>query len=54
MKQAENRPVLTAERPLLSDQERRERLARLAERLLEPNGLDREALERVEQLSNEQ
>jgi hypothetical protein len=52
------RPVVittpTAERPLLSDKERQERLQRLAERLLTPDGLDHVALERIEQLSGDE
>jgi hypothetical protein len=41
----------TAEKPLLSEEQRQERLRRLAERLLSSDGLDHETLERIEQLS---
>jgi len=41
----------TAERPALSDEERAERLRRLAERMFSPNGLDRDTLENIEQLT---
>jgi len=41
----------TAEKPSLSDAERAERLKLLAERLRDPDGLDHEALAKVEQLS---
>ena len=41
----------TAEKPGISDAERAERLKLLAERLRKPDGLDREALARIEQLS---
>lgn len=41
----------TVEKPGLSDAERAERLKQLAERLRDPEGLDREALAQVEQSS---
>jgi hypothetical protein len=41
----------TAERPALSDEERAERLRRLAERMFSPDGLDRDTLEHIEQLT---
>jgi hypothetical protein len=44
----------TAERPALSDQQRAARLELLAERLLSPDGLDRDTLARIEQLTDEQ
>ena len=44
----------TAEKPKLTDAERAERLKRLADRLRDPDGLDREALARVEQLNGDQ
>jgi hypothetical protein len=41
----------TAEKPALSDEERAERLRRLAERMFSPDGLDRDTLEHIEQLT---
>jgi len=41
------------ERPSLSDDERAERLRRLTERMFSPDGLDHEALKRIEQLTGE-
>jgi hypothetical protein len=41
----------TAEKPALGDEERAERLRRLAERMFSPNGLDRDTLENIEQLT---
>lgn len=41
----------TAETPALSDEERAERLRRLAERMFSPDGLDRDTLEHIEQLT---
>jgi len=50
------RPVLsstpTAERPALSDAERAERRRRLAERVFSPDGLDRDTLQHIEQLTD--
>lgn len=43
----------TAERSALSEEQRAERLRLLAERLRRPGGLDREALERIEQLADD-
>jgi len=50
------RPVVstTAEKPVLCDEQRRERLQRLAERLVSEDGLDHVALERIEQLSGDE
>lgn len=42
----------TAEKPALSDEERAERRRRLAERVFSPDGLDRDTLEHIEQLTN--
>lgn len=42
----------TAEKPALSDEERAERLRRLAERMFSPDGLDRDTLEHIEQLTD--
>ncbi len=42
----------TAEKPALSDEERAERRRRLAERVFSPNGLDRDTLEHIEQLTD--
>jgi hypothetical protein len=41
----------TAETPALSDEERAERLRRLAERMFSPDGLDRDTLEHIAQLT---
>lgn len=41
----------TAEKPALSDEERAERLRRLAERMFSADGLDRDTLEHIEQLT---
>ena len=41
----------TAERPELSDNDRAERLALLAERLRSPDGLDHDTLAQIEQLT---
>lgn len=43
--------ILTAERPALSDAERAVRLALLAERLRNPDGLDHDTLAQIEQLT---
>jgi hypothetical protein len=52
------RPVpskpLTADTSALSDEQRAERLALLAERLLSPDGLDHDTLERIEQLTGDE
>jgi hypothetical protein len=42
----------TAEKPALSDEERAERRRRLAERVFSPDGLDRDTLEHIEQLTD--
>jgi hypothetical protein len=42
----------TAEKPALSDKERAERRRRLAERVFSPGGLDRDTLEHIEQLTD--
>jgi hypothetical protein len=42
----------TAEIPALSDEERAERRRRLAERVFSPGGLDRDTLEHIEQLTD--
>lgn len=41
----------TAERPALIDQDRAERLGSLAQRLRDPDGLDRDTLAQIEQLT---
>jgi hypothetical protein len=51
MKPHELSTIPSAEKPALSDRERQARMESLAERLVRADGLDREALERVEQLS---
>jgi hypothetical protein len=43
--------IPTAEKPALGEDERAERLRRLAERMFSPNGLDRDTLENIEQLT---
>lgn len=43
--------IPTAERPELSDKERADRLALLAERLRSTDGLDHDTLEKIEQLT---
>ncbi len=50
MKRSEPPTIVTVERTALTDDERAARLASLAERLRSPAGLDRAALERIEQL----
>lgn len=42
-----------AERPALNDEQRAERLKRLAERLRNPDGLDHDTLAKVERLNDE-
>jgi hypothetical protein len=44
----------TAEIPALNDAERAERLRRLAERMFSPDGLDRDTLEHIEQLTGDE
>lgn len=44
----------TAEKPVLDDKQRVARLALLAERLRSPDGLDRDALRRIEQLPGDE
>ena len=44
----------TAEKPALSDEERAERLRRLTERMFSPDGLDRDTLEHIEQLTGDE
>jgi hypothetical protein len=41
----------TAEKPTLTDEQRAQRLRLLAERLRKPDGLDRDTLEHIEQLT---
>ncbi len=50
MKRSAPPTIATVEPPQLADDERAARLASIAERLRAPDGLDRDALERVEQL----
>jgi hypothetical protein len=54
MKRTDSMPAAMAEKPLLDDEQRVARLALLAERLRSPDGLDRLALERIEQLSGDE
>jgi len=44
----------TAEQPALSDEERAERLALLAERLRDPDGLAHDTLAHIEQLTGDE
>jgi hypothetical protein len=53
MKRSSASTFPTAEKPLLTDEQRAERLRLLAERLGSPEGLDRDTLERIEQLIDE-
>jgi hypothetical protein len=46
--------IPTAEQPTLSDEERAERRRRLAERVFSPDGLDRDTLEHIEQLTGDE
>ena len=46
--------IATAEEPTLSDEQRAALLQRLAERLRTTDGLDRDALARVEELSGDE
>ena len=43
--------ISTVEKPALTDEQRVERLQRLAERLRNPDGLDRDTLAQIEELS---
>lgn len=54
MKRPDSTTAATAEKPALDDKERVERLALLAERLRSPDGLDRDTLERIEQLAGDE
>ncbi|MDQ3356939.1 MAG: hypothetical protein M3502_09590 [Actinomycetota bacterium] len=55
MKRSPATTAPTAEKPVLTDEQRAERLRLLAERLRNPDGFDRDTLERIEQLTgNEQ
>ena len=54
MKRSTQDTTATAERPAISDQQRAARLELLAKRLLSPDGLDRDTLARIEQLTDEQ
>jgi hypothetical protein len=46
--------VSTAEMPVLSDEQRAERLQRLAQRLRSPDGLDHDTLAHIEDLSGDE
>jgi len=54
MQRSEPPTIPTVEQPALADDERAARLAALAERLRSPDGLDRDALERIEQLPDDE
>jgi hypothetical protein len=51
MKEAAATPVPAPEKPALAEDERAARLQRLAQRLRDPNGLDRDALSQIERLT---
>ena len=51
MKDAAATPVPAPEKPALAEDERAARLRRLAQRLRDPDGLDRETLSQVERLT---
>src|SRR5206468_4552504 len=53
VKPAAPNPIPTAETPALTDEERVRRLRLLAERLRNPDGLDRGTLARIEQLTGD-
>jgi hypothetical protein len=46
--------IPTADQHTLSDEERAERRRRLAERVFSPDGLDRDTLEHIEQLTGDE
>jgi hypothetical protein len=46
--------IPTAEKPALTDEQRAARLELLAARMLRPDGLDRDTLARIEQLTGEE
>jgi hypothetical protein len=54
MKRSGSTTAATAEKPVLDDEQRVARLALLAERLRSPDGLDRDALGRIEQLPGDE
>jgi hypothetical protein len=54
VKRSTSDTTATAEKPALSDQQRAARLELLAERLLSPDGLDRDTLARIEQLTGDE
>jgi hypothetical protein len=54
VKRSTSDTTATAEKPAISDQQRAARLELLAERLLSRDGLDRDTLARIEQLTDEQ
>jgi hypothetical protein len=54
VKRSTSDSTATAEKPALSDQQRAARLELLAKRLLSPDGLDRDTLARIEQLTDDQ
>jgi hypothetical protein len=53
VKPAAPNPIPTAETPALTDEERVRRLRLLAERLRNPDGLDRGTLAQIEQLTGD-
>jgi len=54
VKRSTSDTTATAEKPAISDPQRAARFELLAERLLSPDGLDRDTLARIEQLTDEQ
>lgn len=54
MKSSAASTIPTAEKPALTDEQRAARLNLLAERLVSSEGLDRDTLARIEQLTGEE
>ncbi len=54
MKRSAQSTTPTAEKPVLTDEQRAERLRLLAERLRSTDGLDHDTLERIEQLTGDE
>jgi hypothetical protein len=54
VKRSTQTATATAEKPALDDEQRAARLELLAERLLSPDGLDRDTLARIEQLAGDE
>ena len=52
MRSSRPSPLLIGERPDVSEEDRVERLTALWDRLMDPDGFDREALKNIEQLDD--